>query len=179
MQPKLDKDHRDRTSGAGWRTMPFRGRVVPIAKASLSALVVLACSKSPQVGAGNADSLKRDLELAPVAADQPLNDAAKPAPAAPSAPEAPAPQPKEKAQPAVGARRDRRRARPPLPGRKQRHRWHPSPLPHHCGLLSSRCRSEPGFRLRCKTRSARAETRWGTSWRPALPTTSRIRQAES
>jgi hypothetical protein len=101
VQPKLDKDHRDRTSGAGWRTMPFRGRVLPVAKASLSALLVLACSKSPQVGAGNADSLKRDLELAPVAADQPLNDAAKPAPAAPSAPEAPAPQAKEKAQPAA------------------------------------------------------------------------------
>ena len=96
----FDKDHRDRTAGAGWRTMPFRGRVLPIAKASLSALIVLACSKSPQVGAGNADSLKRDLELAPVAADQPLNDAPKASPA-PSAPETPAPRPNEKAQPAA------------------------------------------------------------------------------
>ena len=100
MQPKFDKDHRRRTARAGWRTMPFRGRVLPLAKASLGALIVLACSKSPQVGAGNADSLKRDLELAPVAANQPLNDAAKPSPA-PSAPEAPAPRPKEKAQPAA------------------------------------------------------------------------------
>ena len=71
-----------------------------IAKASVSALVVLACSKSPQVGAGSADSLKRDLELAPVAADQPLNDAPKASPA-PSAPETPVPRPKEKAQPPV------------------------------------------------------------------------------
>ncbi len=100
MQPKFDKDHRERTSGAGWRTMRLRGHVLPIAKASLSALVVLACSKSPQVGAGNADSLKRDLELAPVAANQPLNDAPKPAPT-PRAPEAPAPRPKENAQPAA------------------------------------------------------------------------------
>ena len=96
--------------------MPLRGRVLPIAKASLAALAVLACSKSPQVGAGNADSLKRDLELAPVAANQPLNDAAKPSPAAPSAPEAPAPRPKEKALPAA-----RRSPRPspsaaPAPG---------------------------------------------------------------
>ena len=98
MQPKSDKDHRDRTAGGGWRTMPFRGRVLPIAKASLSALVVLACSKNPQVGAGSADSLKRDLELAPVAANQPLNDAPKASPA-PNTPEAPAPRPKEKTQP--------------------------------------------------------------------------------
>ena len=98
MEPRFEKNHSDRTSGAGWRTMPPRGRVSPIAKASLSALVVLACSKSPQIGAGNADSLKRDLELAPVAADQPLNDAPKPSPA-PGAPETPAPRPKEKTQP--------------------------------------------------------------------------------
>jgi hypothetical protein len=96
MEPRFEKNHSDRTSGAGWRTMLPRGRLSPIAKASLTALVVLACSKSPQIGAGNADSLKRDLELAPVAADQPLNDA--PKSPAPSAPEMPAPRAKEKAQ---------------------------------------------------------------------------------
>lgn len=100
MQPKFDKDHRRQTALAAWRTMSFQGRVLPIAKASLSTLIVLACSKSPQVGAGNADSLKRDLELAPVAADQPLNDAPKASPA-PSAREAPAPRLNEKAHPAA------------------------------------------------------------------------------
>ncbi len=100
MEPRFKKDHRDRISSAGWRTMLSRGRVSRTAKASLSAIVVLACSKSPQVGAGNADSLKRDLELAPVAADQPLNDAPKPSPAS-NAPETPAPRPREKVQPAA------------------------------------------------------------------------------
>jgi len=100
VQPRFETDHGDRSSSAGWRMMPPRGRVLQIAKASVGALVVLACSKSPQVGAGTADSLKRDLELAPVAADQPLNDAPKASPA-PSAPETPVPRPKEKAQPPV------------------------------------------------------------------------------
>lgn len=100
MQPNLDMDHHDWTSEAQYRRMPLRGRVLPIPKVCLSALVVLACSKSPQVGAGNADSLKRDLELAPVAANQPLNDAPKTSPA-PSAAETPAPRSHGNAQPAA------------------------------------------------------------------------------
>jgi hypothetical protein len=100
VQGESQRHHGERRADLGQvRTVPARERPLGIATATLTVLLIAACSKSPQVSAGAGDSLNRDLELAPVAANRPLNDAPKPSPGPDARAATPARQPAEKARP--------------------------------------------------------------------------------